>query len=133
MTPPAGVERDGDNDMTDHFDALETRDPAERDADLFARLPEVLRKAMAAPAYAGHLRGVDPAAVTSRAALARLPLLRKSDLPALHKAAPPFGGLVPGLPSNPSPSMPIPGAARGRCSPQASGRATSCSTPSAIT
>jgi phenylacetate-CoA ligase len=86
--------------MTDHFDALETRDPAEREADLFARLPEVLRKAMAAPAYAGHLRGVDPAAVTSRATLARLPLLRKSDLPALHKAAPPFGGLVPGLPGS---------------------------------
>jgi phenylacetate-CoA ligase len=34
--------------------------------------------------------------VTSRAALARLPVLRKSELPALHKAAPPFGGFVPG-------------------------------------
>src|SRR5882757_8623780 len=80
--------------MTDHYDALETRDPADRDADLFARLPDVLREAMAAPTYAERLRGVDPAYVTSRAALARLPLLRKSDLPALHKAAPPFGGLV---------------------------------------
>jgi phenylacetate-CoA ligase len=82
--------------MTDYYDALETRKPAERDSDLFSRLPEVLRKAMAAPAYAGHLRGIDPAGVTSRAALARLPLLRKSDLPALHKAAPPFGGFVTG-------------------------------------
>src|SRR5471030_1527375 len=49
---------------------------------------------MAAPAYAERLRGVDPADVTSRAALARLPVLRKADLPALHKATPPFGGLV---------------------------------------
>ena len=80
--------------MTDHYDALETRQPAEREAELFSRLPEVLRKAMAAPAYAERLGGIDPAGVTSRAALAGLPLLRKSDLPALHKAAPPFGGLV---------------------------------------
>jgi phenylacetate-CoA ligase len=49
---------------------------------------------MAAPAYANLLRGTDPASVTSRAALAQLPVLRKSDLPALHKAAPPFGGFV---------------------------------------
>jgi phenylacetate-CoA ligase len=82
--------------MTQHYDALETRDPAERERDLFARLPDVLRKAMAAPAYADRLKGIDPAAVTSRAALARLPVLRKSGLPALHKAMPPFGGFVTG-------------------------------------
>src|SRR3981189_1364891 len=80
--------------MTDHYDALETREPTEREADLFSRLPDILRKAMTAPAYAGHLKGIDPAAITSRAALARLPVLRKSELPALHKAAPPFGGFV---------------------------------------
>jgi len=125
--------------MTDHYDALEIREPAMREADLFARLPDVLREAMAAPAYAERLKGVDPAGVTSRAALARLPVLRKSDLPALHKAAPPFGGLSQGFlarsdgcsprparSSSPSPPMPIPGAARGRCSRRASGRAMSC-------
>src|SRR5882724_7698072 len=80
--------------MTDHYDALEIRDPAQREAELFARLPDVLRHAMAAPAYAERLQGVDPAVVTSRAALAGLPVLRKSELPALHKASPPFGGLV---------------------------------------
>ena len=125
--------------MTDHYDALETRQPAEREAELFSRLPEVLRKAMAAPAYAERLRGIDPAGVTSRAALAGLPLLRKSDLPALHKSAPPFGGLVPGLPGSfgrlftspgpifePEATQPTPGAAPGRCSPRGSGRATSC-------
>src|SRR5207253_2304211 len=50
--------------------------------------------------YAERLQSIDPARVTSRAALAGLPVLRKSDLPALHKAAPPFGGLVTGLPGS---------------------------------
>src|SRR5262252_5029519 len=84
--------------MTDHYDARETRDPREREAELFARLPEVLRRAMAAPAYAERLGGIDPASVKNRAALALLPVLRKSELPALHKAAPPFGGFVAGTP-----------------------------------
>ena len=86
--------------MTEHYDALETREPAEREAELFSRLPGVLRQAMAAPAYAERLKGIDPAGVTSRAALARLPVLRKADLPALHRAAPPFGGLVTGPPGS---------------------------------
>src|ERR1700688_4310687 len=86
--------------MTDHYDTLETRDPTEREADLFSRLPGVLRKAMAAPAYAEHLGGIEPSDITSRAALARLPVLRKSDLPALHKATPPFGGFVAGAPGS---------------------------------
>lgn len=80
--------------MTNHYDALETRSPAEREADLFKRLPDVLRAAAKAPAYAERLKGIDPATITSRAALATLPVLRKSELPALHKAAPPFGGFV---------------------------------------
>ena len=84
--------------MTDHYDTRETRDPAEREAELFSRLPAILREAMEAPAYAERLRGVDPAAITSRAALAQLPVLRKSELPALHKATPPFGGFVPTSP-----------------------------------
>jgi phenylacetate-CoA ligase len=85
--------------VTEHFDQRETRSPEEREADLFRRLPDVLAAATAAPAYAERLAGIDPAAVTDRAALARLPVLRKSDLPALHKANPPFGGFVPGQPS----------------------------------
>ncbi|WP_029084720.1 phenylacetate--CoA ligase family protein [Bradyrhizobium sp. th.b2] len=86
--------------MTDHYDALETRDPAQREAALFARLPDVLRRAMAAPAYANLLRGTDPASITSREALSELPVLRKSELPALHKAAPPFGGFVSDKPGS---------------------------------
>jgi len=86
--------------MTAHYDARETREPAAREADLFSRLPEVLRAAMAAPAYAERLRGLDPAAVASRTALAGLPVLRKSELPALHKASAPFGGFVAAAPGS---------------------------------
>src|SRR6202045_2043573 len=100
MTPTMRVERDGDDAMTDHYDALETRPPAMREAGLFSRLPDILRKAMAAPAYAERLKGIDPKGVTSRAALARLPVLRKAELPAVHKAAPPFGGFVSGGPGS---------------------------------
>ena len=84
----------------DYYDARETRPPSEREAELFSRLPGVLRSAMAASAYAERLQGVDPAAITDRAALAALPVLRKADLPAFHKAAPPFGGFVPGFPGS---------------------------------
>ena len=65
-------------DMTaDHFDQLETRDPEAREQSLFALLPDLVRKTMAsAPGWADHLKGVDPAAVASRDALAKLPILR---------------------------------------------------------
>ena len=86
--------------MTAHYDARETREQAAREADLFSRLPDVLRAAMAAPAYAERLKGLDSATVTSRAALAGLPVLRKSELPALHKASTPFGGFVAAAPGS---------------------------------
>src|SRR6202000_2164756 len=82
-----GVTPSGETIMIEHFDALETREPGEREADLFSRLPGTLRKALTAPLYAERLRGLDLSEVASRAALARLPLLRKSDLPALQQAA----------------------------------------------
>ncbi|MCX7325243.1 MAG: AMP-binding protein, partial [Hyphomicrobiales bacterium] len=86
--------------MAVHFDALETRPPEAREAELLGRLEQVLAAAMTAPAYAEHLKGIDPHDIKSRRALAGLPVLRKSDLPALHKAAPPFGGFVPGKPGD---------------------------------
>jgi phenylacetate-CoA ligase len=86
--------------VTAYYDALETRAPEVREADLFSRLPDVLRRALAAPAYAERMKGIDPTGATDRAALARLPLLRKSELPMLHKAAPPFGGLVSSHPGS---------------------------------
>ena len=80
--------------MNDHYDILETRDPDIRERELFSRLPDILRAAMQAPAYAERLKGIAPDDIADRAALARLPVLRKSELPALHKAALPFGGFV---------------------------------------
>jgi len=78
--------------MSDYFDALETRDPQMREHEQLAQLPELIARAKAAPGWAKQLADVDAAAVTSLAALAKLPLLRKSDLIALQKANPPFGG-----------------------------------------
>lgn len=75
----------------DYFDALETRDPHLRENEQLAQLPEHIARAVTAPGWARQLAGVDPASVTSRAALATLPLLRKSDLIALQKEHPPFG------------------------------------------
>jgi phenylacetate-CoA ligase len=77
------------------FDRLETRDPAEREAEQFARLPAFLRRAMAvAPGLRQWLDGVDPDAVTSRDALARLPVLRKAELMEMQANEPPFGGFA---------------------------------------
>ena len=57
------------------------------------RLPDLIALALSAPGWAQHLAGVDPNAVTSRAALAKLPVMRKSDFAARQKEHPPFGGL----------------------------------------
>lgn len=64
----------------EHYDPLETRDPAAREAALMAALPAQVRAAQAVPALAEILRDVDAGAVTSRAALARLPVVRKGEL-----------------------------------------------------
>ncbi|WP_119289719.1 phenylacetate--CoA ligase family protein [Azohydromonas sediminis] len=83
--------------MTEFYDALETRDPAAREAALMAALPAQIERAQATPALGEILRGVDARAVTSREALAALPVTRKSELLARQKAAreaggDPFGG-----------------------------------------
>ncbi|MBU6465104.1 phenylacetate--CoA ligase family protein [Simplicispira hankyongi] len=67
--------------MTKFYDALETRSPQEREAALMAALPgQVAHAQQRAPAFAQILAGVDAAAVTTRAALARLPVTRKHEL-----------------------------------------------------
>jgi len=76
----------------DHYDTLETRDPDDRERDFFVRLPDFIALAVSAPGWAKRLAGIEPYEVNSRAALARLPVLRKSDLVALQKEHPPFGG-----------------------------------------
>ncbi|HEX8009967.1 MAG TPA: AMP-binding protein [Casimicrobiaceae bacterium] len=83
--------------MTEHFDTLETRDPAERERAQLASLPARIAWAKTrAPAYARIFAGVDPAAIDSRAALAQLPITRKTQLLELQKAARPFGGFATG-------------------------------------
>jgi phenylacetate-coenzyme A ligase PaaK-like adenylate-forming protein len=81
--------------MTEFHDDLETRDPGQRETDLFARLRDQIADAQAhAPGLAGHLAGVEAGAVTGRNELASLPVLRKSALIELQRADPPFGGLT---------------------------------------
>ena len=79
--------------MPEHYDSMETRDPAVREREQLARLSEIVARAMTALGWAKHLSGVNPKAIISRAALAGLPVLRKSDISALQKEHPPFGGL----------------------------------------
>jgi phenylacetate-CoA ligase len=78
-----------------HYDALETRDPHERERALMAALPQQVAHAKAnAPFFTALLKDIDPRAVTSRAVLAKLPVTRKSALLMLQKERPPFGGLA---------------------------------------
>ena len=82
--------------MTEPHDALECRPPAEREASLMAALPGLVAHAQArSDAMAGLLAGVAAASVDSRAALARLPVLRKHELlerQQAGRAVDPFGG-----------------------------------------
>jgi phenylacetate-CoA ligase len=80
--------------MAAHYDALETRDPEDREREMLARLPQHVAHAKAnAPGFARILKDVDPRQVSSRTALARLPVTRKSDLKALQAEIRPLGGL----------------------------------------
>ena len=81
--------------MTPHFDALEIRDPAERERELFDRLPGFLSEASTnAEGLADWLAGIDLSSITDRAKLATLPVLRKPELLERQTARPPFGGFV---------------------------------------
>jgi len=84
--------------MPDFYDTLETRAPEAREREQFARLPETVARAMSAPGWRDQLAGVDPQTVTSRAALAGLPVLRKSELKDRQQARPPLGGFAVGEP-----------------------------------
>lgn len=79
--------------MSDFFDQQEQLDPARREADLMARLPSLIALAQTAPGWATILQGVQAAEVNNRAALAALPITRKSSLMDLQKQIHPFGGL----------------------------------------
>ena len=75
--------------MTIAYDALETRPQAERNAAHMAALPrQVAHAQQHSPAFAGILQGVEATRIVDRAALAGLPVTRKSELQALPAAAP---------------------------------------------
>jgi phenylacetate-CoA ligase len=79
----------------EHFDRLETRPPEVREQAQLAALPARIALAKSrAPAYARILAAFEPAAITTRADLARLPVTRKSELLELQRAQRPFGGFA---------------------------------------
>jgi len=82
--------------MTDFYDALEQRDPAQREAALLQALPlQIAHAQNKAPAWRQILQGVDAASVNSRTALAQLPVTRKYELLARQqeqRAKDVFGG-----------------------------------------
>lgn len=83
--------------MSQYFDTLETRDPELRERAQLAAAREQIAYAQAhAPWFARTLAGIDPAAIDSRAALASIPVVRKSELLELQKADRPFGGVAAG-------------------------------------
>ncbi|MEO1796443.1 MAG: phenylacetate--CoA ligase family protein [Pseudomonadota bacterium] len=76
-----------------YFDELETRSADARAAGIAECLPALIAGAQALPGYTA-LSGVEATGVTDMAALSKLPVLRKADLGAAQKAAPPFGGFA---------------------------------------
>ncbi len=78
-----------------YFDRQEVRDPNERERSIFHALPGLIRHAIDnAPFFREHLAGIEPDSVTSRAELARIPIVRKPMLEARQHAQPPFGGFA---------------------------------------
>ena len=81
--------------MNQYFDALETRDSTAREAALMAALPgQVAHAKTASAAFAAMLKDVNPAEVSSRAALAQLPVIRKHELLEYQHATRSAGGDV---------------------------------------
>ncbi|GAB4356525.1 MAG: AMP-binding protein [Gammaproteobacteria bacterium] len=80
---------------SDYYDERETLPQEEREAALLQRLPAQIAHAKAnAPAFTEILKDIVPEEITSREALAELPVTRKSELMDLQKKQRPFGGLA---------------------------------------
>lgn len=79
---------------TEYYDELETRPPEVRERAQAAALARQLAHAREnSPYYAEALKEVEPGKVSGLADLARLPVLRKSDLVDRQRARPPFAGI----------------------------------------
>ena len=81
--------------MGDHYDDLEVREPGRREAETFAALRAQMALAKAkAPYWASVFADIGPEDLSDRSDLAKLPVVRKSDLMAVQAEAPPFGGMT---------------------------------------
>lgn len=81
--------------MTNHYDALEMRDPAEREAALMAALPlQVVNAKLSSEAFAAIFADVNPSGIITRQALATLPVTRKYELLERQQATRRVGGDV---------------------------------------
>ena len=76
------------------YDKLETRSADERAGDLARDLPAQIARARALSGYADSLANVDPAAITTVADLAALPVLRKSEIGQAQASNAPLGGFA---------------------------------------
>ena len=74
-----------------HYDKLETRSPEARERTQFDALGKLLDLAVnEAAGWAERLDGISPSSVSDRAALAKLPVTRKSALVELQRERPPI-------------------------------------------
>lgn len=77
-----------------YYDKLEIRNPQERETALFRALPSYIGAIKTnAPGWATILAEISPMEITSREALATLPITRKSELSMRQAEDPPFGNL----------------------------------------
>jgi len=76
------------------LDKLETRTHEEREITLLQKLSAQVQHAKKNTDYFGRtLSHIDPSKINTRAALAELPVTRKSELSIEQKNLPPFGGM----------------------------------------
>ncbi|HOE42010.1 MAG TPA: AMP-binding protein [Rhodoferax sp.] len=74
--------------MTYFFDSLETRHPDQREAELLSALPaQVAHAKLSCLAFAEALKDVNPMLTNTRAALTKLPVIRKHELLELQLAS----------------------------------------------
>ena len=81
--------------MAEFFDALETRDPEQREKEIFATFPDFLGDIVSRiSSWKDRLGEINIEEINSREALAKIPVLRKPDLMEAQAQKPPFGGFV---------------------------------------
>ena len=87
--------------MRKFYDTLETRSDDERASDISRDLPRQIANAQTyAMGFKTSLADVNAGMITDMAALAKLPILRKSDLSSAQSQTPPLGGYSTSAPQN---------------------------------